>query len=318
MPLNLPTSDQLVVEDAELRSMLANIAKRSAGGRAASGRYNKHDTARLRFIRSIALPGIRFGQLVPDDDMRMLRLGPKHVLQGVDLASMDDWSQRHGRDPRSKKKDGWLDETEQATLFRWLSRNEKNLVVSNPARRGAPRAFTLDFGMYQGYRLGQLVAHSIKSCGRTHLLPAAGRARLAPRPGAYVLWLARDKLFDWSFPRHLHLYLMLKSLEANGACVYPDAADASPVVIKVGEKAENLYEVHVAETLAPMAGESNPYVAGSGSNWAIWRRARRRERRREKRTSSAFSCVSVVVLIISSPFLSYNTTSGLLVCDRIY
>ena len=58
---------------------------------------------------------------------------------------------------------------------------------------------------------------------------------------------------------------MLKSLEANGACVYPDAADAAPVVIKVGEKAENLYEVHVAETLAPMAGESNPYVAGSGS-----------------------------------------------------
>ena len=106
-----------------------------------SGRYNKHDTARLRFIRSIALPGIRFGQLVPDDDMRMLRLGPMNVLHGVDLASMDEWAQRHGRDPRSKKKDGWLDETEQATLFRWLSSNEKHLVVSNAARRGAPRAF---------------------------------------------------------------------------------------------------------------------------------------------------------------------------------
>lgn len=55
----LPTSEDLVVEDAELRSILALIAKRSAGGRAVSGRYNKHDTARLRFIRSIALPGIR-------------------------------------------------------------------------------------------------------------------------------------------------------------------------------------------------------------------------------------------------------------------
>ena len=71
MPLNLPTSEELVVEDAELRSILTKIAKRSAGGRAVSGRYNKHDTARL-FIRSIALPGIRFGQLVPDDDMQML------------------------------------------------------------------------------------------------------------------------------------------------------------------------------------------------------------------------------------------------------
>ena len=130
IPLNLPTSEELVVEAAELRSILSKIAKRSAGGRAVSGRYNKHDMARLRFIRSIALPGIRFGQLVPDDDMRMLRLGPMNVLQGVDLASMDEWAQRHGRDPRSKKKDGWLDETEQATLFRWLSSNEKHLVLS--------------------------------------------------------------------------------------------------------------------------------------------------------------------------------------------
>ena len=39
------------------------------------------------------------------------------------------------RDPRSKKKDGWLDETEQATLFCWLSSNEKHLGVSNSARR---------------------------------------------------------------------------------------------------------------------------------------------------------------------------------------
>ena len=74
-----------------------------------------------------------------------------NVLEGVDLASMDEWAQRHGHDPRSKKKDGWLDETEQATLFRWLSRNEKHLVVSNPARRGAPRAIKLDFG--EGHRL---------------------------------------------------------------------------------------------------------------------------------------------------------------------
>jgi hypothetical protein len=86
MSLNLPKSEELVIEDAELRSILAKIAKRSAGGRAVSGRYNKHDTARLRFIRSIALPGIRFGQLVPDDDMRMLRFGPMNVLQGVDCS----------------------------------------------------------------------------------------------------------------------------------------------------------------------------------------------------------------------------------------
>ena len=123
---SLPSAEQLLIEDAELRHILTTIAKRSAGGRAVSGRYNKHDTARLRYIRSIALPGIRFGKLVPDDDMRMLRLGPKHSLHGADLASMEEWSQRHGRDPRSQKKDGWLNETEQVTLFRWLARNEKH------------------------------------------------------------------------------------------------------------------------------------------------------------------------------------------------
>jgi len=30
-----------------------------------SGRYNKHDTARLRFIRDIALLNTRLGKLVP-------------------------------------------------------------------------------------------------------------------------------------------------------------------------------------------------------------------------------------------------------------
>jgi hypothetical protein len=105
----------------------------------------------------------------------MLRLGPKSTLRGADLASMDQWSQRHGRDPRSQKKDGWLDEAEQATLFRWLARNERHHVVSDPVRRGASRQYKLDFGTYQGYRLGQLVQHSMSTNGQSHLLPEAMR-----------------------------------------------------------------------------------------------------------------------------------------------
>mgnify|MGYP006906408767 FL=1 len=90
---HLATAEELIIEDAELRHILTTIAKRSAGGRAASGRYNKHDTARLRYIRSIAF---RFGKRVPQPDMTMLRLGPKHSLRGADLAAMDEWAQRHG------------------------------------------------------------------------------------------------------------------------------------------------------------------------------------------------------------------------------
>ena len=60
---------------------------------------------------------------------------------------------------------------------------------------------------------------------------------------------------------------MLKSMEANGAYVWPDAALASPVAIKVSERAEQEYEKHVAVTLAPLAGERNPY-GGGGSRGA--------------------------------------------------
>jgi len=58
----------------------------------------------------------------------------------------------------------------------------------------------------------------MSSGGETHFLPAAERNERTPKPGAYILWLA-GATFEWHFPRHLHLYLGLKSLEANGACV---------------------------------------------------------------------------------------------------
>jgi hypothetical protein len=246
MSLNLPTSEELVIEDAELRSILAKIAKRSAGGRAVSGRYNKHDTARLRFIRSIALPGIRFGQLVPDDDMRMLRLGPMNVLHGVDLASMDEWAQRHGRDPRSKKKDGWLDETEQATLFRWLSCNEKHLVVSNSARRGAPRAFQLDFGAYEGHRLEQLVQR-LKVLKHPTLLARGDAAGIARATGIttsdrILKALAAELVVEARTRQLLEAHGVLnlaqrtrRTAAAPGA-VRPPPAGLAPVVVEEEER----------------------------------------------------------------------------------
>ena len=242
----LPTAEELVLEDAELRKILTTIAQRSAGGRSVGGRYNKHDTARLRFIRSIALPGIRFGKTVPEDDMAMLRLGPKHSLRGADLAAMDTWSQRHGRDPRSRRKDGWLDESEQVTLFRWLSRNESCFVTSERVRRGLPKAYKLDFGGYAGYTLGQLVAHSSRGGG--HLLPASERDETTPPPGPYVLWLASAD-FEWQLPRHLHLYLALKSngpLPLAGDVVAVDAP--LPTVEEEEQEAQDDEMMDTADT----------------------------------------------------------------------
>ena len=64
--------------------------------------------------------GLRLGILVPDADLRMLRLEPQEQLRqrgGVDWAAMEDWAERHGRDPRSQRKDGSLNEAEQTTLL---------------------------------------------------------------------------------------------------------------------------------------------------------------------------------------------------------
>ena len=74
--LSLAEARTLVLQDAELRQSLVDIARPQAGGASKGGQYNKHDTARLRFIRDTALKGLRLGMLVPEEDFRMIRLPP--------------------------------------------------------------------------------------------------------------------------------------------------------------------------------------------------------------------------------------------------
>ena len=92
----LATADQTVLQHAELLQVLADVHKRNKGGR-----NDKHDTARVRFIKDFALRGLRFGKLVPAADLDMIRLEPKAQLSGPKLASMDAWDKRHAPDPRS-------------------------------------------------------------------------------------------------------------------------------------------------------------------------------------------------------------------------
>ena len=92
----LATADEIVLQHAELLQVLADVRKRNKGGR-----NDKHDTARVRFIKDFALRGLRFGKLVPTADLEMIRLEPKAQLSGPKLASMDAWAKRHAPDPRS-------------------------------------------------------------------------------------------------------------------------------------------------------------------------------------------------------------------------
>ena len=125
--LSLAEARTLVLQDAELRQSLVDIARPQAGGASKGGRYNKHDTARLRFIRDTALKGLRLGMLVPEEDFRMIRLPPMKELEthgsAVDKAAMAAWAERHGQRGGSKKSTlDALDEHEQQTLLCWVER----------------------------------------------------------------------------------------------------------------------------------------------------------------------------------------------------
>ena len=75
--LSLPEAEDIVLQDSELRHTLVDMHRRQAGGGNKGGRYNKHDTARLRFIRDFAFMSLRLGMLVPETDLRMVRLPPQ-------------------------------------------------------------------------------------------------------------------------------------------------------------------------------------------------------------------------------------------------
>ena len=248
--LSLAEVEDIVLQDAELRQILLDLKERQAGGAAKGGRYNKHDTARLRFIRDKALHGVRWGMLVPEADLRMLRMPPQEELRqrgGADLAAMEEWAERHGRDPRSKKKDG--EGLEQQTLLAWARRNVARFVEPSGARRGRPSSFKLDFGVYKGYTVFELAEHAAAS--EAHIIAAPAVA--TPRPGAYLLWLAGDA-FEWQFPRHLKLFCALRALYHRGLVVREGGGQQA---LKLSARATRRYDAHVVTVLTPQAHDAN-------------------------------------------------------------
>jgi len=182
----------------------------------------QHDTARLRYIKGTGLRWLRFGKLVPDNDLRMMKLGPQSELHGANLAAMDAWSKRHAPDPRSSTQGAAAEMTEeqQTTLLRWAARRSDEFAAPLSARRGAPAAYVLHFGAYKGMTLSALVTASRRG-GRKSLLdrlPLSSRASTTPEPGDYLLWMASPS-FSWSFPYHLDMYFALRQLDADSCCV---------------------------------------------------------------------------------------------------
>ena len=264
--IDYPTPEQIAQQHAELLQMLRDLSRQQANGRSVGGRYNKHDTARLRCIKDIALRGRQarqargrlFGKLVPEDDLRMLRLAPQNELVGPDKVAMDAWAQKHGRDPRSQQPGEQLTEQQQTTLFAWAARNAAVFAAPLDAQRGKSKAYVLHFGAYKGFRLWKLVTAS-HSGSKKKLLPHASNS--VPEPGDYLEWVT-SSAFGWRFPYHVHLYeyCALRDLEENAAWVW--SRDGGSRAVGICTEGKDAFRAHAEGISTPDEGERDPYAGG--------------------------------------------------------
>ena len=85
MTTTAPMSKQDIIRaHAELEQLQLDMARRSAGGKQASGRYKKHDSARKVFIQMVAMPSLRMGKRIDADDWRRLFLPGDDEIASAD------------------------------------------------------------------------------------------------------------------------------------------------------------------------------------------------------------------------------------------
>ena len=108
------------------------------------GRYNKVDTARVKFLNAVAFPYLRLGKRLDDGDWMMLFAdrSKERVAKDVPRAVLQ-WAARNYTDPRRETK--YVDRLEpgdQRTMLYWLVTTEQRIVHSH-ARNGRPAAYRL-------------------------------------------------------------------------------------------------------------------------------------------------------------------------------
>ena len=213
----LSTVEEIVEMHAKLESLKLTMAARRHGGAGKSGRYMKHDTARLSFIDGQALRDLACGKLPSAADQRALfdLPGDLEIAGKPEEKEMDTWRDQHHADPRSKAhKDAGLSVERQTTLLGWVHRNAAAFARPS-APVGTMSTYKLGFGPYAGYTLMDLVRDG--NLGRlTWTSTETSGARKVPG-GPHLLWMARS--MDYRFPEHTRLYLGLRELDRDGVLV---------------------------------------------------------------------------------------------------
>lgn len=205
-----PTRCELIEMHAQIEQLRLDMAARSAGGKQASGRYKKHDTARKVFLETVAIPSLRLGKRVGAADWRRLFLPGDDEIGGTDKIDMDKWSQLHKVDPRSKSNESYqLDDAKQLTLLQWVARNADKYVPPQPAPSGAPRDHRLtvrENKTYAGFTLRQLAVD-----GNRKQLVHGARV-----PASATLLFIASVRYAWRFPEHVPLFIALSALDRAG------------------------------------------------------------------------------------------------------
>lgn len=119
----MASADELLECYRKCKELEVQLSERQAGGKQTSGRYHKHDTARLRCLRRVVYPDLRLGKLPSLLDFKMLfeMKGPRDIAGPAKL-EMDRWSNIYARDPRSsaaQKSEMERDVESQTDLLRW-------------------------------------------------------------------------------------------------------------------------------------------------------------------------------------------------------
>jgi hypothetical protein len=242
----LPSADEIM--DVYLRChVVATALNERYKGR--SGRRHKHDQARYKFLTQVVMPDLSRGKIPSEYDMRMLELPPPKEMSpnDVDKKAMDDWSDKHGMDPRQQPSES---SEEQTTLLRYFQKfqlDRFNPIIKAP--RGGQLVHKVDFGVHKGKTIpAMVVAAQLKDTGYKEsgwLSWVCGMSNTFP-----------GESFSWNLPKHLPLFSALRQQEKMGAKVMDSARGAQRGVLiplKIQEDGVRAYEAFVKDFFTPIS-----------------------------------------------------------------
>ena len=183
------TKEEIITKFAAVEQLKLTMAARSAGGRSASGRYKKHDTARKVFIDTVVMPSLRLGKRIEEEDWRLWFLPGDDDIQGADKLKMDAFYLKHKTDRRRSDNESYgLDSTSQQTLMTWVSRNLSGYALPQPAPSGSPPEYRLtmrDNKSYAGCTLSELAretaSNRLRPDAETFLADRLSSGSIRPR-----------------------------------------------------------------------------------------------------------------------------------------